>query len=688
MRRLVALLAATLLPVPALAGGGLSGGGGGGGVTIGLSSSINAENPSCGRFLITVDDSPMWSLWLADSLAKAAADSGIVDNTWLPRASIGINTGILTDTTDNGLYLFRGQNGCDGCPDIFAPAGVGPEDRCRLSLDEVRRVYDSGLIEICSHTARHKQVDPFTSVSSTVECDYLFGAYDSSTVEFALSDPYRVLRDQLGIYLNTQLEPHHRGSIPEQVILASYYRNARRNGLQNSGTTDFPSAASGGATNPARGNALQLNHNVRDQFTLLFASGDIRARDAWTLTYPGDRLSIPHANNVFVAGHTQANVQSNLDNIKWLIRYAAETKSTVCIVLHDQDNSTPATTPDLYDAGIFPGLTDNGKLGMVGMMDLIRFGMTFVKNGHDGRTGPKLIFSTVDDAMNSRNGIAYLAGPVKMIDNPRLLESGCFPGTPYGIPAAELVAGGVLPDSGWGYVSPDSVLKQGGFSGYNHEDLPTATAADTARACGLFASVIASGNFKPFYLALPCIPRSRAEFSFVWNASHVFRGASSTPDDSLADSRFEVTVVGFMSNMDESDSTTAWVQAGPTALTGEFGPTFASQLVPWSTYGTSNTNGGASLTDANPYCLERAISRAHMRDGSVSLRAETWGSSSYWNAGTNATDTGQRWRQSSLQFFTPPYATGVRLQVTAVGFSAASACTAKIALPELLCQQY
>lgn len=681
--------------------------GGRGGTSTGTSSALSAENPWAGTAVFVVDDTYLWMHDnMIDSLQVVNADSGLTGTVWEINWNFGVNTGIGSDTSDNGVAGFRGQAASTGC---------GGYD-CRMTLDQIKACYDTGLFEVCSHGGRHLSFDEY---SAQAEFSRAFGAADTNAMEWCMADPYYVMLDSLGITLHSMVTPFHRWSDQASVMAAKYYRNVRSGGVWNVGSAKsqgdslvFPPHSSGGPTNVSRGSTLQLNRNNVDPMSYWWSGYDKRAHDVWSPMYRGNRMWVPHVAGIFASTdsaaayffsniNSAAAVTSNLANIKWVLTYLAETKGSGVFTFHDQNRTTPNITPDLYDQSVNGSASFSGnELGMVGVMQILRYAAHYARNGLLGRDGPKLQVMKFDDAMNKRVDLAHLAGPVNIHDNPFMRPDSCGTDHPYGFPSRLFVAGGALADSGWRYFTPDAVMANGGWFGYDCEDNPSlATATDSAYTTGIFADTTSSGNFKGLIMVAPVIPNSRARISLYASASHVYTGGgSATPNDSLSACYINIVAIPMMFNQDPTDTTEAWVQGSYTAWSGDSGFQRSQNVIPPFTYYTNAADwtGGASLPDSVAYCLERNLPRFHMRDGWNTMRGAGYTNTVYSDSTSvtgfpgrvtikSANDRGQRWRQFTLDVDIPPMMNALKWIAQPVGWAAASACSLAITKVEVQC---
>ncbi len=698
MRQLVLIAGLLAWGAPAWAGGGWVGGSGSATGIAGVSGSISAENPWAGRLVIITDDTRDWLYYNAvDSLVKVNADSGLTGTPWEIHLNVGINTGILSDTADNGIAGFRGQAASTGC---------GGYD-CRMTLEQIRAVHASGLVEICAHGGRHLAFDEYTAQSEWAQP---FGSVytDTTSMLWGAADVYNVMRDSLAIPVKSFVTPFHRISDQGLQVLTKYYRNIRTGGVWNESTTFPPDALNDNFTGTERGGVLQLNKQNQDALAYAASRYDVRSQQMWGPWYNGPRIMVPHLSTITHSGNSYDSTVANFVDIKWAIDFLAEQKMFGVLTLHDQERTNPAIAPDLYHIGYAAGGADSSytgdELGMVGVMHLLRYCAGLARNGALGRDGPKLIVSKFDDAMNARLGLSYLDGPVDTIDNPFLKPPRATPKNPLckvpagffydlGYDSTGTTADGAWGDSSWGYVSPDSVLVAGGWFGYAVNDGAQAVAYDSTYTPGIWASTTSSGNFKGLVLAgIPVIPGSRARFSVYASTSHVWNAAgNTTPHDSLSACYLNIVVKPFFFEQDPTDSTSAWLQQ-PFSTTTDAGPVLPWANSPWGAAYMSNLTdwtGGAALSDLSGYSLEKHLSRFHMRDQWSFMRT-----AGYSNAGmyTDATtpilyseDRAQRWRQSYIDLDIPASMTLATVVIQPIGWNAAAPCSLSITKPQMLC---
>lgn len=674
-----------------------SGGGGSGTGVAGVSGSISAENPWGGRIVFITDDTRDWIHDnLIDSLRVVNADSGLTGTPWEIHMNVGVNTGILSDTSDNGIAGFRGQAASTGC---------GGYD-CRMTLAQIANVNASGLVEICAHGGRHLAFDEYSAQSEWAQP---FGSVytDTTSMLWGAADPYLVMRDSLGITLKSFVTPFHRISEQGLQVLLPFYRNIRTGGVFNE-TTVFPDdALNNGSTNIDRGTNLQLNKTNQDPLAYMASRYDRRTRQMWGPWFNGPRIMVPHMSEVTHSGNSYDSTVANFVDIKWCLDFLAEHKMFGVMTWHDQERTNPGIAPDLYHVGYAAGGADSSytgdELGMVGVMNILRYAAGLARNGALGRDGPKLVVSKFDDAMNARLGLSYLDGPVDTIDNPFLRPPRATPANPLcrvpagffydlGYDSTGTSADGAWADSGWGYVSPDSVLVEGGWFGYAVNDGAAATAYDLTYTPGLWASTTSSGNFKPLLLpGIPVIPGSRARFSVYASTSHVWNDAgTTTPNDSLSACYLNLIVKPLSVEFDPTDSTSTWLGQGPFTAT-EIGPIVPLQ--PNTTWGSagymSNVTdwiGGAALSDASGYSLEKNLSRFHMRDQWSFLRTAGYGGAFYSNGSANSSaDKDQRWRQFYIDVEIPADMRLATVAIQPIGWNAAAPCSLSITKPQMIC---
>lgn len=669
----------------------------------GVSGSISAENPWAGRIVFMVDDTRDWVHDnLIDSLRTVNEDSGLVGTPWEIHWNVGINTGIGSDTVDNGIAGFRGQAASTGC---------GGYD-CRMTLAQIATVNASGLVEICSHGGRHLAFDEYSAQS---EWPKPFGSVytDTTAMSWGAADPYFVMRDSLGITLKSFVTPYHRISDQGLEVLTKYYRNIRTGGVWYptgqalADTTVFPDSTVYlvSSMGVARGTNLQLNKQNQDALAYAMSRFDVRSQQMWGPWYNGPRIMVPHMSAVTHSGNSYDSTVANFVDIKWAIDFIAENKMFGLLTLHDQERTDPQTPPDLYHIGYAAGGADSSytgnELGMVGVMNIIRYCAGLSRNGALGRDGPKLVVSKFDDAMNARLGLSYLDGPVDTIDNPFLKAPRATPKNPLckvpagffydlGYDSTGTTADGAWGDSSWGYVSPDSVLVAGGWFGYAVNDGAQAVAYDSTYTTGLWASTTSSGNFKSLLIpGIPVIPGSRARFTVYASTSHVWNAAgNTTPHDSLSACYLNLVVKPFFVEQDPSDSTAAWLQQEFTTTT-DAGPVLPWANSPWGAAYMSNVTdwtGGAALSEATSgYALERHLSRFHMRDQWSFLRTAGYSSSFYNDGASSSTDAQQRWREFHVDVDIPPHMTLATVVIQPIGWNAAAACSLAITKPQMLC---
>jgi hypothetical protein len=679
-------------------------GGRGSGIA-GVSGSISAENPWAGRIVFITDDTRDWIYDnLLDSLRVVNADSGLTNTPWELHWNVGVNTGILSDTSDNGIADFRGQAADEGC---------GGYD-CRMTLDQIAGVYGSGLVEICGHGGRHLAFDEYSTQSEWVKP---FGMTDSSAMEWGAADPYIVMRDSLGITLHSFVTPFHRISDQGLQVLSKYYRNIRTGGVwyptgqASADTLIFPTDdnATGNGT-PAwrRGTGLQLNKPNQDALMYAMSRYDPRAQQLWGPWYNGPRITVPHESNLFATpiAHDSAAVATNFANIKWVLDFVAENKGFGIITFHDQERTTPSIVPDLYDERVTAWGGDTNlsgdELGMVGVTAILRYAAGLARNGALGRDGPKLIVSKFDDAMNARLGLSYLDGPVDTIDNPFLKPPASTPlnplcHVPYGFfydlgyDSTGTTADGAWGDSSWAYYTPAQVVADGGWIGYAVNDGAAATATDSLYTPGVWATTTSSGNFKSLVLAgVPVIPGSRAHFSVYGSTSHVWnKDGDTTPTDSLSACYLNIIIKPYFYQQDPTDSTSAWMQQAFTTAS-DAGPVVPLQTgSPWSTGYQSNITTwltGQALSEATSgYAIERHLDRFHMRDQWSFMRTSGYTSTMYTDGASATTDASQRWRQFEMDADIPPHMTMATVIIQPVGWNAAAACSLEVTKPMMIC---
>lgn len=661
----------------------------------GVSGSISAENPWAGRISFIVDDTRDWIHDnLIDSLRVVNADSGLTGTPWEIHFNVGINTGILSDTADNGIAGFRGQDASTGC---------GGYD-CRMTLAQIANVNASGLVEICAHGGRHLAFDEF-SAQSEWPVPFGAGAGDTTAMEWGAYDVYAVMRDSLGITVNSFVTPFHRISDQGLQVLRPYYRNVRSGGVWNE-TALFPdNALTNGSSNIDRGTNLQLNKQNQDALAYTMSRYDRRSQQMWGPWYNGPRIMVPHMSQITASGNSLDSTIVNFVNIKWAIDFIAENKMFGVLTFHDQERTNPAIAPDLYheDYAVAGGDTTltGDELGMVGVMHLLRYCAGLARNGALGRDGPKLVVSKFDDAMNARLGLSYLDGPVDTIDNPFLRPPRATPSNPLvnvpygffydlGYDSTGTSADGAWGDSSWGYVSPDSVLVTGGWFGYAVDDGAQAVAWDSTYTPGIWASTTSSGNFKGLVLSgIPVIPGTRARFSVYASTSHVWNAAgNTTPHDSLSACYLNIVAKPFFFEQDPTDTTSAWLQQQFVTAT-DAGPVIPLQSgSPWAAGYMSNITdwtGGGALSDASGYSLEKNLSRFHMRDQWSFMRTAGYTSTFYTDGGSSSLDSQQRWRQFYIDVDIPPHMTLATVVVQPFGWNAAAACSLAITKPQMLC---
>lgn len=671
MKRHAAFLGLAALALAALTGGYNSG------ARPSLSSSINAEYPWSGTLVITVDDGLNWVYTdLIDSLRVVNADSGLTGTPWEMKANVFANI-----WNDNGLLDWQGQTGTSGCT-------AGGPSVCRMNAAQLRACENSGLIEVGGHGANHFAMDPYSSAGQEVKG--AFGAADSGTVEWQIAQCYHALVDSIGLRrVYSFVTPNHRLDNQALFVLGKYFRNARAGCVFNAnhgaaGSGEWPDAdGTTGSNNRQRGTNLGLNRLNMDPWNYWWFNYDPVAQFNVGPTFPMNRLYLPHNANMYVGGHTAANVDTCLARTKRAITQAAESKGLCIITWHDQNNFTPGILPDYTYAA---DSTGSGSNGMVGVMRILRYAAHYARNGALARDRPKLQVMFFNDAMNKRSSLAYLDGAVNCVDNIRLLPDSVSQLTaggrfevPYGYPHRLAIAGGAWADSGWGYVDPDSAMAHGGWFPFDCNDDSTGAAAqrsglDSARATGLFtARKTTDANFKGLVQVLPVIPGSRAfVWCYAWTSMVNDATGDSTASDSLSACWINPIITPLGPNFDPSDTTDAWTQVA-IATTPSAGFIRVHATDPFNAYSPSGDySGGATATDSNGYVPVRFQGRFHMRDGSFTLRSAGYSNPTYTGIGTaisTADDRGQRWRQFSASCNIPEDSHYIRVVFQPVGWN-------------------
>jgi hypothetical protein len=424
-----------------------------------------------------------------------------------------------------------------------------------------------------------------------------------------------------------------------------------------------------------------LHFNTRynlDPMQYWFFNYDRIAQKMWGPTYRGNRLWIPHL-TFDHAGSSADSVAANLADYKKMLCMLAESGGFGCTVWHDQHLATPGIPPDID--------------GMPGVEAIVRTAAHYARNGRMNRDGPWLQMMKLDDAMNKRLDITRIDGAINVWPNLRLLPDsssqivagGAFE-VPWGYPHKEAVAGDAWADSGWTYIDPFVVIGNAGggagtgWHGYNHNDFPTASAADSSKATGIFASVGGGVAFHGLILAgMPVLPSSKCRaFCYAWTTKTNV-GASVALTDSLSSDWIDWRIIPLGQNYDPSDTLDTWVQASTIPNDPATGFIEVNSLDPFNSFNVSGFSGPNNGNWSGGYNITKTVGRFHMRDGASTLRTAGYSANTVFYADTTGVNESpispkrERWRSFVVEFDVPDDCSAVRAVLQPTGWVAASA---------------
>lgn len=657
MKRVMSFLAIATLSTTVLMGA--FGGGHGGGSS--GTGNLRGDWPYSGTHCLTIDDTNVWVYTdLLPLLQQINADSGLVGTAGEMHATFGVNF------IQNGVYGWHGNS-----------------DAARASADQIRDLARSGLFEIASHGYSHRSVYPYRAATASVLEDSTawaktsaqkFGGLDDGSLEQEIAAGYVCLTESLGVAnVHTFLNPNHAQGVLGSIYMPKYFRNSRAGGLcQTALGSEWPNDANRtGGDNLDKGVNLWINHDRFDPIMYWWYNYDAMGQTMWGSTFFGSRMWIPHT-NIPTLGSDALTIASCIK----AVALAAESKGLCVFTFHQQNVDGTTLAPDLG--------------GMTGVEAYLRGISTYCVNLVQQRDGPKLQMLTIDEAMQKYSSTAYQSGPSDGIDNWK-----CIPDTvtcnknaagyytrPWGYPEILAVAGGAWADSGWGYVSPDSVFRSGTYFSYNVNDAPDTTVVGVGpcpernNTCGIFATTKTTGNYKGFITVVPAVPGSRVRFSLQAATSEVDSAgtviAAPNYGDYISTDFMDITITPIQFSYDPTDTTDNWAQAVP-ALGGGSSMVKAHTETGFVSYSVQNWTGLASepatQVVGNAYLKRRTQGAFHMADGWTFSRSNGFGQGFYQNGtGSQVADKDTRWREFYNTAYVPEDCNYLHILITPVGF--------------------